>query len=94
MPETNKRAEHLRYACDIGEAGTNLNLLAFIQQMRGSNYRSKSEDVKERVPQFDANFEDRLNELKQQGSQQLSVSSLHCGSLSKCISLADAASLE
>lgn len=37
-------------------------------------HRSKSEDVKAVVPQFDANFEDKLKELKQQGSQKLSVS--------------------
>lgn len=38
--------------------------------------RAKSEDVKGQVPQFDASFEDRLKELKQQGSQKLTVSLL------------------
>ena len=40
-------------------------------------HRSKSEDVKAVVPQFDAGFEDKLKELKQQGSQKLSVSFPH-----------------
>lgn len=44
--------------------------------MLAAVHRSKAEDVKDQIPQFDANFEERLKGLKQQGLQKLSVSSL------------------